>query len=63
MPSRKQNGTPKWFARLSDVAPDGTVTQVAGPGFNGAHRNSARDPEALEPGESFPLGIEMHCTS
>jgi uncharacterized protein len=52
-----------WFVRLSDVAPDGTVTQVAGAGFNGAHRNSARDPEPLEPGEFFPLEIEMHFTS
>jgi hypothetical protein len=52
-----------WITRLSDVAPDGTVTQVAGAGFNGAHRNSARDPEALEPGEVFPLQIEMHFTS
>jgi hypothetical protein len=52
-----------WFVRLSDVAPDGTVTQVAGAGFNGTHRKSARDPEALEPGEFFPLEIEMHFTS
>jgi uncharacterized protein len=52
-----------WFVRLSDVAPDGTVTQVAGAGMNGAHRNSARDPEPLVPGVSFPLEIEMHFTS
>lgn len=52
-----------WFVRLSDVAPDGTVTQVAGAGFNGTHRNSAREPEALVPGEFFPLEIEMHFTS
>jgi putative CocE/NonD family hydrolase len=52
-----------WFVRLSDVAPDGTVTQVAGAAFNGSHRNSARDPEDIEPGEVFPLDIEMHFTS
>lgn len=38
-----------WFVRISDVAPDGTVTQVAGAAFNGTHRNSARDPEDLVP--------------
>ena len=52
-----------WFARISDVAPDGTVTQVAGAGFNGNHRRSARAPELLTPGEEFPLDIEMHFTS
>jgi len=52
-----------WFARLSDVAPDGTVTQVAGAGFNGTHRNSARNPTAIVPGEVFPLEIDMHFTS
>jgi uncharacterized protein len=52
-----------WFVRLSDVAPDGTVTQVAGAGFNGTHRNSAREPEWIEPGRAFPLDIEMHFTS
>ena len=52
-----------WFVRLSDVAPDGTVTQVAGAGFNGTHRNSARAPEAIVPGDVFPLDIEMHFTS
>ena len=29
-----------WFARLSDVAPDGTVTQITGAGINGAQRES-----------------------
>jgi len=52
-----------WFVRVSDVAPDGTVTQVAGAGFNGTHRNSAREPQALVPGEEFDLEIEMHFTS
>jgi putative CocE/NonD family hydrolase len=52
-----------WFVRLGDVAPDGTVTQVAAAGFNGAHRRSAESPEPLEPGRAFPLDIEMHFTS
>jgi hypothetical protein len=52
-----------WFARLSDVAPDGTVTQVAGAGFNGTHRISAREPSAVVPGEAMTLDIEMHFTS
>lgn len=52
-----------WFVRLSDVAPDGTVTQVAGAGMNGTHRDSAREPELLTPGTAFPLEIEMHFTS
>ncbi len=52
-----------WYVRLSDVAADGTVTQVAAAGFNGAHRHSAENPEALEPGKEFPLDIEMHFTS
>jgi putative CocE/NonD family hydrolase len=52
-----------WFARLNDVAPDGTVTQVAGAAQNGAHRKSAESPEPLVPGETFPLDIEMHFTS
>jgi predicted acyl esterase len=52
-----------WFVRISDVAPDGTVTQVAGAGFNGTHRKSARQPEDLVPGETFDLEIEMHFSS
>jgi len=52
-----------WFVRLSDVAPDGRVTQVAGAGFNGTHRNSAKNPEYLVPNEPFELEIEMHFTS
>ncbi len=52
-----------WVARLSDVAPDGTVTQVTGAAMNGTHRASAREPAAIVPGESFELAIEMHFTS
>jgi hypothetical protein len=52
-----------WFARLSDVAPDGTVTLVTAAGFNGAHRESARAPKPLESGSVVRLDVEMHFTS
>jgi putative CocE/NonD family hydrolase len=52
-----------WIVRLSDVAPDGTVTQITGAAMNGTHRISAREPRALVPGEPFDLDIEMHFTS
>ena len=52
-----------WFARLSDVAPDGTVTQITGAGLNGAQRESMSQPRDLEPGKIYPLDIEMHLTS
>lgn len=58
-------GAPRanWVVRLSDVAPDGSVTQVAGAAANGTHRISARAPEDIVPGEVFPLEIELHFTS
>jgi len=49
--------------RISDIAPDGTVTQVGGAGLNGAHRNSAERPEALVPGEVYTLEFDLHFTS
>ena len=52
-----------WFARLSDVAPDGTVTQITGAGLNGAQRDSMSEPRDLEPGKNYPIEIEMHLTS
>jgi uncharacterized protein len=52
-----------WFARLSDVAPDGTVTQITGAGINGAQRDSMSEPRDLQPGKVYPLDIEMHLTS
>jgi predicted acyl esterase len=52
-----------WFARLSDVAPDGAVTQITGAGINGAQRESMSNPRDLEPGKVYPLDIEMHLTS
>jgi predicted acyl esterase len=52
-----------WFARLSDVSPDGTVTQITGAGLNGAQRESMSEPRDLEPGKVYALDIEMHLTS
>ncbi|HVR72374.1 MAG TPA: CocE/NonD family hydrolase [Vicinamibacteria bacterium] len=52
-----------WFARLSDVAPDGQVTLVTGAGLNGAHRESATNPRPLTPGQAERIEIEMHFTS
>ncbi|HEX3355256.1 MAG TPA: CocE/NonD family hydrolase [Terriglobales bacterium] len=52
-----------WFARLSDVAPDGTVTQITGAGLNGAQRESMAEPRELEPGKMYALDISMHLTS
>jgi hypothetical protein len=52
-----------WFARLSDVAPDGTVTQVTGAGLNGAQRESSSDPKDLVPNQTYPLDIEMHLAT
>jgi uncharacterized protein len=52
-----------WFARLSDVAPDGQVTQITGAGLSGAQRDSMTDPKTLEPGRLYPLDVEMHLTT
>jgi len=52
-----------WFARLSDVAPDGQVTQITGAGLCGAQRESMSDPKPLEPGKIYPLDVEMHLTT
>ena len=52
-----------WFARLSDIAPDGTVTQITGAGMNGAQRDSMSEPKPLEPGKFYSLNIEMHLTT
>ena len=52
-----------WVVRISDVAPDGQVTQVAGAAINGTHRNSAREPEDIVSGEAFPLEIKLYFTS
>jgi len=52
-----------WFARLSDVAPDGAVTQITGAGLSGAQRESMSDPKDLEPGKTYALDVEMHLTT
>ncbi len=52
-----------WVVRISDIAPDGQVTQVAAAAFNGTHRNSARNPDDIIPGEEFNLNINLHFTS
>jgi uncharacterized protein len=52
-----------WFARLSDVDPDGRVTLVTGGGRNGAHRRSAELPEPLTPGVAERLEVTMRLTS
>ena len=53
----------EWFVRLSDVAPDGTTTLVAGAGLNGAQRISAREPQPLVPGHEYPLCFDLHLAS
>jgi putative CocE/NonD family hydrolase len=52
-----------WVVRISDVAPDGQITQVAGAAFNGTHRISAREPSDIVPGDEFNLNINLHFTS
>ncbi len=52
-----------WFVRLSDIAPDESVTLVTGAGQNGAHRTSALRPESLPPDRVLPLEVPLHFTS
>lgn len=52
-----------WFARLSDVAPDGSVTLITGAGQSGAQRESWSDPKDLVADETYALPIELHVTS
>ena len=52
-----------WFVRLSDVAPDGSVTMVTGAGINGAQRDSMSNPQDLVPGKSYPLSLNLHLAS
>jgi uncharacterized protein len=52
-----------WFVRVSDVAPDGVTTLVAGGGLNGAQRESPRNPMPLEPGREYELCFDLHLTS
>jgi predicted acyl esterase len=52
-----------WFARLSDVAPDGTVTMITGAGQSGAQLGGAAKPADLTPGQKYTIPIELHVTS
>ena len=52
-----------WFARLSDVAPDGSVTMITGAGQSGAQLNGAASPAELIPGQKYKIPIELHVTS
>jgi hypothetical protein len=53
-----------WFARLSDVAPDGTVTLVTGAGRAGV-RDPLRDPPVAGPAPAAEgaLPLDLHVTS
>ena len=51
-------GTLPWFARLSDVAPDGTVTLITGAG-----RAAAADPLRDPPAADGALPLDLHVTS
>ncbi len=52
-----------WIVRLSDIAPDGMITQVTGAGFNGTHARSDTRPEAVVKDSIYDLKIELHATS
>jgi uncharacterized protein len=52
-----------WFVRVSDVAPDGRVTMVAGAGINGAQRESMAEPKDLVPGTEYSLTFNLHLAS
>jgi putative CocE/NonD family hydrolase len=52
-----------WFARLEDIAPDGTLTTVTGCGLHGAQRESAENPSLLEPGRIYDFNWDMHFIS
>ena len=52
-----------WFARLEDVAPDGTVTMITGAGQSGAQLKSAASPVDLALGQKYRIPIELHVTS
>jgi predicted acyl esterase len=52
-----------WIVRLSDVSPDGQVTQITGSAFNGTHRYSSSSPVPLSADSIYQLKIELHTTS
>jgi len=45
--------------RLDDVSPDGVSELVAQQVLNLAHRGSHEDPEPLEPGREYTVGVEL----
>ncbi|MCJ7467248.1 MAG: CocE/NonD family hydrolase [Maribacter sp.] len=52
-----------WLVRLSDIAPDGRVTQITGAGFNATHYKSAENPVPLVSDSLYTLHIQLHVTS
>jgi predicted acyl esterase len=52
-----------WFVRLSDVAPDGSVTLITDGGLNGAQRDSMSDPQDMEPNKVYSIQVAMRFTS
>ncbi|MDI9337558.1 MAG: CocE/NonD family hydrolase [Alphaproteobacteria bacterium] len=52
-----------WIVRLSDVAPDGSVIEITGAGFNGTHRYSATNPQCLSIDSFYILNIELHVAT
>ena len=52
-----------WFVRLSDVAPDGTVTLVTGGALNGTQRESGAHPSRLTPDTTYSFQVPMLFTS
>lgn len=57
-------GAPRanWIVRLSDVAPDGSVSLITGGAINATHRTSAVNPEDIIPGKIYDLTVAMHPT-
>ena len=47
-------------ARLNDVAPEGSATQVTYGLLNLTHRESHEHPEALEPGRRYRVRVQMN---
>ncbi len=47
--------------RLADVAPDGTVAQVAAGVLNLTHRDSDASPEPLEPGRRYDVRVPLRA--
>lgn len=50
-------------AKLCDVFPDGTSALVSRGFLNLTHRDSHREPSALEPGRAYTVGLELDATS